>query len=249
MQVPASNRWLSALASAAVVGGGLAALALGLGVDIPALPVRAALTAITTMPERPPPPPPPQIEKPAAAPKDRPAPEGRKGSAAPVTAPPPRIVLPVRPPIIAAPRPGEGTQSSQGAGAAGTGSGAGGSGDGIGGDGIGGGGKGGDGAGTNASVAAYPRQTAGRIHFSDLPPDLRKSREGADITVRYRIGVDGRVSGCTVVTSSGRPDLDAGTCRHITERFRFRPARDAQGRPVPFVMTETHGWDDREEGP
>jgi protein TonB len=78
---------------------------------------------------------------------------------------------------------------------------------------------------------------------------LRKSRSGAQITVRYRIGADGRVSGCTVIASSGRPDVDSETCRAITERFRFRPARDARGNPVPFVMTETQGWDDVEEGP
>ena len=243
MQVPRRNRLLSALASAVIVGGGLAALAIGLGVDLPVLPVRAALTAITTAPDRPPPEP-PRPEKSASAPKDRAAPEGRKAEAAPIVAPPPRIVLPVNPPILAAPHPGEGAQSAQGAGAAGTGSGAGGDG-----NGTGGGGRGGDGTGRNAGVATYPRQTAGRISFSDLPADLRKSRSGAQITVRYRIGVDGRVSGCTVIASSGRPDVDGGTCRAITERFRFRPARDAQGNPVPFIMTETQGWDDVEEEP
>lgn len=85
------------------------------------------------------------------------------------------------------------------------------------------------------------------MHYSDLPEDLRKTRIGAEITVRYRIGVDGRVSGCTVVASSGRPDLDARTCALITARFRFRPARDAAGQPVPFVMTETQGWDNSAE--
>lgn len=246
MQVPRRDRLLSALASAVIVGGGVIALALGLRVNLPLLPARAVLTAVTAAPDRPPPDPPerPPPKKSAPAPRDPAAPEGRKAEASSIVAPLPRIVVPVAPPILAAPRPGEGAQSAQGAGAAGIGSGAGGDG-----EGTGGGGRGGDGAGRNAGVATYPRQTAGRIRFSDLPADLRKSRSGAQITVRYRIGVDGRVSGCTVITSSGRPDVDSGTCRAITERFHFRPARDAQGNPVPFIMTETQGWDDVEEGP
>lgn len=241
MQVPRRDRLLSALASALIVGGGLVGLALGLRVNLPFLPARAVLTAVTAAPNRPPPTPPerPLPEKSAPAPKDRAAPEGRKAEASPIVAPLPRIVLPVAPPILAAPRPGEGAQSAQGEGAAGTGSGAGGDGEGNGGGGLGG----------NAGVATYPRQTAGRIRFSDLPADLRKTRRGAQITVRYRIGVDGRVSGCAVITSSGRPDVDSETCRAITERFRFRPARDARGDPVPFVMTETQGWDDVQEEP
>ncbi len=245
MQVPRRDRLLSALASALIVGGGLVGLALGLRVNLPFLPARAVLTAVTAAPNRPPPTPPerPLPEKSAPAPKDRAAPEGRKAEASPIVAPLPRIVLPVAPPILAAPRPGEGAQSAQGEGAAGTGSGAGGDGEGNGGGGLGGN------AGRNAGVATYPRQTAGRIRFSDLPADLRKTRRGAQITVRYRIGVDGRVSGCAVITSSGRPDVDSETCRAITERFRFRPARDARGDPVPFVMTETQGWDDVQEEP
>jgi protein TonB len=250
LHAPRRDRWVSALASATVVGAGLAALAFGLGVDLPQLPDRAALTAMVTVPDRPPPTPTPtptpspRKQESAAAPKAAPAPEGRRARAVPLVVPPPRIVLPVAPPIIAAPRPGQGAQSSQGTGNSGSGPGAGGAG-----RGNGGGGQGGEGSGANAGVAQFPRQTSGRLHYSDLPPDLRKSRSGGDITVRYRIGTDGRVSGCTVVSSSGRPDLDAGTCQRITERFRFRPARDARGDPVPFVMTETHGWDDVQEGP
>jgi protein TonB len=245
LQVPRRDRLLSALASAAIVGAGVVALVIGLRANLPLLPARAVLTAVTAAPDRPPPPPPerPLAEKSAPAPRNNAAPEGRKAEASPIVAPPP-VVLPVTPPIPAAPRPGEGAQSAQGAGAAGTGSGAGGDG-----KGTGGGGRNGDGAARNAGVATYPRQTAGRIRFSDLPADLRKSRSGAQITVRYRIGADGRVSGCTVIASSGRPDVDSETCRAITERFRFRPARDARGNPVPFVMTETQGWDDVEEGP
>ena len=49
---------------------------------------------------------------------------------------------------------------------------------------------------------------------------------------------NGRAGGCTVVRSSGHAALDATTCRLIEKRFRFEPARDAQGRPVQ----ELRGW-------
>ncbi|WP_395327497.1 energy transducer TonB [Novosphingobium sp. BL-8H] len=161
-----------------------------------------------------------------------PAPQGSRG--APIVAPPVTLALAPPPPITTAPAAGNGGAASSGAG-----TGAGGSGTGSGGGGSGGSGAGGN---PNASVAALPRQVAGRMLYSDLPEDLRKARAGGEVTVRYRIGTDGLVSGCTVIASSGRPDLDAATCDHISRRFRFRPARDAAGNPVPFIMTETQGW-------
>lgn len=237
------ERAISATASAAIVVGGLAALAWGLGVNLPAFPERSALTATVLLPEARKTPEKRPQETTSSAHRGAPAPESRKTRAAPVLLPAPRIVLPSPVTIVAARHPGDGDRPAQGSGTSGSGSGSGGRGNGS------GGGGGGEGAGVNEGVTTLPRQIAGRLHYADLPADLRKARSGADLTLRYRIGIDGRVSGCTVISSSGRPDLDAGTCQRITERFRFRPARDAQGQPVPFVMTETHGWDDGKEGP
>lgn len=232
----------AALASALVVAAGFAALMHGLDLRLPAERPRPALVSVVTMPEIsvPPPPPPTLPAQPAAPAQARPDPKaaapvpvGSKG--AQVVVPPVPLVLAPPLPITTAPLAGSGGMGSNG-----TGTGAGGTGQG---EGSGGGtGGGGGGGGSNAGVATLPRQVSGRMLYSDLPPDLRKARDGAEITVRYRIGVDGLVSGCTVIATSGRPDLDAATCAHITRRFRFRPARDAAGSPVPFVMTETQGW-------
>lgn len=233
---PRAPSWQAALASALVVAAGFAALLHGLDVQSMLSRAPAALVAIlpTRDAETPPPPPPPPPQENREAARGEPAPEGRKGAA--VVAPAPALVLASPLPIVSAPTAGNGGSGSTGSGA-GSGSGAGGSG-----NGSGSGGSGGSGA-ANAGVAMFPRQIGGRMHYSDLPSDLRKARVGAEITVRYRIGVDGRVSGCTVIASSGRPELDAATCAQITDRFRFRPARDGSGQPVAFVMTETQGWD------
>jgi protein TonB len=36
-----------------------------------------------------------------------------------------------------------------------------------------------------------------------------------------------------VIRSSGDADLDGTTCQLIERRYRYRPALDAEGRPVP----------------
>ena len=42
--------------------------------------------------------------------------------------------------------------------------------------------------------------------------------------------------------SSGNAALDVTTCRLITERFRYKPTRDASGRKVPDTVTGTQAW-------
>jgi protein TonB len=56
------------------------------------------------------------------------------------------------------------------------------------------------------------------------------------------VGVDGHVSDCRITHSSGSNTLDGLTCGLIEKRFRFRPARDGSGRPVPSVIVENHSW-------
>lgn len=170
--------------------------------------------------------------------KDKASPANLRNQATPVFAP----VLPAlrKPaPIIAAPRPDAGSAGNTGASdRAGPGQGAGGFG-----DGTGGGGNGdGDGSG-DADAVTRPVQIKGKLRWSDLPRDLRQSHRGGELELVYRVNVDGTVSNCRVTTSSGLPSLDAQTCRLITERFRFRPSRNADGRPVPGYIIERHGWD------
>lgn len=243
MYVSARQRTLSALAALLIVAGGVLALALGLAFDPPAVAPRHVLeTVLPTREVAPEPPkrtPPEPSRAEQSAPRGQPAPAGRRNSAAPIVAPPvPPLIEP--PPLPAAPVPGVGSADRSGASDRGTGPGAGGMGSGSGGGGDGGTGPGsGDG---NADAARLPRQTSGKLHYWEIPKDLRRAEAGGLIRLRYRIGTDGRVSGCTVLVSSGYPDFDRDTCARITERFRFRPALDAQGRPVAYVMTEIHGW-------
>ena len=60
--------------------------------------------------------------------------------------------------------------------------------------------------------------------------------------VEFRIDVDGEVSGCRVTRSSGDEALDAVTCRLIERRFRYQPATDASGAPVPATVATNFTW-------
>lgn len=230
------HRGISAIAALLVVGGGSIALVLGLAFQIAPAPPRAALEVVLPTRSQPVPPPP------RAAPT--PAPKANKAGGSPAPSPnaaPLVLPPPVLPPLLDVPPVPTAHDPGSGSAAAGTGGGNGAGGYGSGGAGSGSGGGAGEGRGTG-DFSAYPRQVSGKLHYSEIPKELRRSRAGV-IRLRYRIGADGRVSECTVIASSGWPAFDNDTCARITDRFRFRPARDQQGRPVPFVMTETHGWD------
>lgn len=242
------QRTLSALASLAIVSVGGAALVLGLAAGAPMVSsVAETFVALTPMPTQVPPPPRPEhTPKPtptqaakaqAPRPKDKASPENLRNRASAVFAP---VLPPLSPPppIVAAAKPDLGSASNTGASdRVGPGQGAGGQG-----DGNGGGGQGGDGDGWGDAVTR-PVQTRGKLYWSDLPAAMRETHRGGELELRYQVNIDGQVSDCHVTQSSGSPQLDAQTCRLITQRFRFRPSRDAAGRPVPSGIIEKHGWE------
>lgn len=200
--------------------------------------------------EKPPPPPaepapPEKVKKSATAkPKD---PEGAaspanlKDTPSPIVAPPPEIRIEVPPPVIAAPIGGQGNAASAGAAdVPGPGTGRGGFGTGLG-SGSQGNGTGGGGGGMGA--ATHARFLRGRIMDSDYPRSALEARLSGTVFLRFVVAPSGRVSECTVTRSSGSAALDAATCRLIRERFRYRPARDAEGRPIAEVIRGQHDWE------
>lgn len=195
------------------------------------------------------PPPPPRA---AARDDARAGAPEREGAAAPpdlrreatqVVAPPPVIPLPLPPPVAAAPVAGAGGAADQGAAPVrGPGFGAGGMGRGRGagrgGDGRGGGGEGGHGPGRETP----PRHLSGRLSDRDYPREAGEAGVGGIVSVRFTVGVQGRVTDCWITRSSGSRALDITTCRLIERRYRFAPSRDERGNPVPADMVEDHEW-------
>ena len=223
---------LGAAAFHAVLG---YALVTGLGVDV-AGEVSDTLKLFDVRQE----PPPPPVEEPAPAAKTE-AEEGAasppdlKARPAPVVAPPPEIRLEVPPPIVAAPIAGQASDPDAGAApVVGPGTGSGGVGTGT------GSGAGGDGTGGGVAVESY--WLSGSLRGLDYPSRARRSGAGGSVTVRYWVEIDGSVTGCTITKSSGNAELDQATCGLIERRFRYEPARDAQGRLVRDVSGGTHVW-------
>ncbi|CAN5294478.1 hypothetical protein BH10PSE15_BH10PSE15_13690 [soil metagenome] len=231
-----SNTKTGAAIGAVVVQIGLGALLLsGFTVTIPHVVTQDRKLFGVTTPPPPPPPPPKPHPKPSIHKAGAAAPPNIRSKATEVVAPPPSIPMPVPPPIVAAPIPAAGKQASSGASdKPGIGTGAGGSG-----TGTGSGGKGnGDGGGGSE---AY--QISGRLKGSDFPSSVVRSRVGFTVFVSFTVETEGHATGCVIRRPSGNPDFDATTCRLVQERYRYAPARDANGKKVRSrIENQDHHW-------
>lgn len=211
------------------------ALLSGLQVPVPRV-IEQSLRLFAVLPQKPEPSPPPPRPKPAVDPRPNgaAAPPNRRSKATEIASPPPVVLVPKPPPVVVAEKPSTGAEQTSGAAPLpGPGTGAGGAGDGA------GSGTGGDGDGGGGSPL---RQIGGRISGRDYPEAPFRAHIGGTVWVRYVVGVRGRVEQCSIQRSSGNAELDATTCRLIIERFRFRPRRDASGKPVPGIVVEDHTW-------
>lgn len=184
------------------------------------------------LPDPPPPPPPePVAVENRKAPEEEgaAAPPARKAEASPIVRPRPKVVLPPRPTVTAAEKPETGAAPAQGAAPVdGPGSGAGGQGSGTG-SGSGGSGSGGGGSGAAERPALVSRSLTQRDYSSSA---RRNWPSGKRVLVSFEVELNGRASGCRVVQSSGVAAIDAETCRLVTTKLRFRPAKDREGKPV-----------------
>jgi hypothetical protein len=80
------------------------------------------------------------------------------------------------------------------------------------------------------------------VTTDDLPDQFRNLARPLTVDTRLAVNAEGRVSGCTIVSSSGEPLLDLQSCRVLTARARYRPARDAEGQPVETIVTKRVRW-------
>lgn len=77
----------------------------------------------------------------------------------------------------------------------------------------------------------HQQSWAERIQANYPTRAAREEREGR-VGVRVTISPDGRVSACSVTSSSGSPDLDSAACDGMTRYARFDPALDDAGNPT-----------------
>ncbi|MEO6041827.1 MAG: energy transducer TonB [Croceibacterium sp.] len=69
---------------------------------------------------------------------------------------------------------------------------------------------------------------------------LRDEKQGVT-SVSLGVGADGRVTSCSITSSSGTPELDQTTCTLLTRRGRFSPATQG-GSPVASTWTTSIRW-------
>ena len=186
------------------------------------------LIDVKQLPEPEPPPP----EEPGKAEEEEGA-AGKKAEPTPVVAPKPKIIVPAKPPVAAAPVAGTGSATTAGASTHGTGPGAGGSGTGRGGGGGGGGG----------GLVSGPRLVSGGPVRADYRRLGARTAGPTRAILRLTVAADGRVQNCDIVASTGYPDLDRRICPYFQARMRWNPARRRDGQAetswVDFVVTLT----------
>ena len=76
----------------------------------------------------------------------------------------------------------------------------------------------------------------------DYPADAQRNDEQGTVGVSLSIGTDGRVSGCSVTSSSGSRSLDNATCRILRSRARFTPAKLSNGQATTDTYNQRITW-------
>lgn len=94
-----------------------------------------------------------------------------------------------------------------------------------------------------AAVRAKAKGNFNSLMSSDDYPSRALREERAGTTgFRLDIGADGRVTNCTVTSSSGHADLDAEVCRLMSRRARFNPAVGTDGQPMADTYPGRFTW-------
>ncbi len=94
-----------------------------------------------------------------------------------------------------------------------------------------------------ASSKPVPSNNPGLwVRTEDYPSHALRAEEEGTVAFSLTVGPDGMVRGCEVTMTSGYTSLDQATCRHITRRARFFPARDNAGKPVEGHYRNRVAW-------
>ena len=93
------------------------------------------------------------------------------------------------------------------------------------------------------SQAAGLKGDPGRFFGPDAyPPAAQRAGAQGRVVARLSIGTDGRVSDCSVSSSSGNSDLDETTCRIARRSVKFSPAKDDSGNAIASSYTLPVRW-------
>jgi TonB family protein len=80
------------------------------------------------------------------------------------------------------------------------------------------------------------------IQPMDYPDEALRRNESGAVVMRLDVSEIGRVSGCTVVATSGSAVLDSATCQLLTRRARYKPATATDGNAAPAKTIVKFNW-------
>ena len=83
---------------------------------------------------------------------------------------------------------------------------------------------------------------AGIFTSDDYPEDAIAANQRGKSQFLLMIGLTGEVMDCVITVSSGIASLDAMGCQVIRERAKFRPAKNAAGKPVFATTIQSVNW-------
>jgi protein TonB len=76
----------------------------------------------------------------------------------------------------------------------------------------------------------------------DYPAAALRLDEHGTTQFRVSVGSDGLVKACDIVKSSGSRRLDDATCKLVTKRARFEPAKDKNGETTVGTYSNSVRW-------
>jgi TonB family protein len=94
-------------------------------------------------------------------------------------------------------------------------------------------------------VATPPQAFPGAADWitdGDYPGDARRSHEQGTVMILWTVGIEGRVTDCLPVITSGTASLDRAACSAIIRRGRFKPALDKDGKPMISHYARKVAW-------
>src|SRR5438270_8305125 len=88
-----------------------------------------------------------------------------------------------------------------------------------------------------------PRAPA-QSYFSpdDYPAPAVGTGAQGRVTVMLGLNVQGRITSCNVLRSSGSSALDMATCNILHRRASFTPAMDSNGNPIVSYIAQAVDW-------
>ena len=97
-------------------------------------------------------------------------------------------------------------------------------------------------AGNDLSAGPKAIQPGSWVKAGDYPKEAWNKDQSGTVKFALTIDIQGEVSRCDILVSSGALSLDQQACALMHRNGRFKPALDAAGLPIPSEITRLIAW-------